>query len=96
VLIARALTVEPEILILDEPTAHVDLRLEESFFHLLEQLNKQMTIVVVSHDIGFISHYVNRVACLNQTLMCHETASISGKIIEQLYGASVRMIDHIH
>lgn len=96
VLIARALAVEPEILILDEPTAHVDLRLEESFFHLLEQLNKQMTIVVVSHDIGFISHYVNRVACLNQTLICHETAAISGKIIEQLYGASVRMIDHIH
>lgn len=96
VLIARALVIEPEILILDEPTAHVDLRLEESFFHLLEQLNKQMTIIVVSHDIGFVSHYVNRVACLNQTLMCHETAAISGEIIEQLYGASVRMIHHTH
>jgi zinc transport system ATP-binding protein len=96
VLIARALAVEPEILILDEPTAHVDLRLEESFFHLLKQLNQQMTIVVVSHDLGFISHYVNRVACLNQTLVCHKTAAISGEIIKQLYGASVRMINHIH
>jgi zinc transport system ATP-binding protein len=96
VLIARALAVDPEILILDEPTAHVDLRLEESFFHLLKQLNQHITIVVVSHDLGFISHYVTRVACLNQTLVCHETAAISGKIIKQLYGASVRMIDHLH
>ncbi|ADJ27671.1 metal ABC transporter ATP-binding protein [Nitrosococcus watsonii] len=96
VLIARALAMEPEILILDEPTAHVDLRLEENFFHLLRQLNQQMTIIVVSHDVGFISHYVNRVACLNQTLICHETAAVSGEIIKQLYGASVRMIDHTH
>lgn len=96
VLIARALAMEPEILILDEPTAHVDLRLEENFFHLLKQLDQQMTIIVVSHDIGFISHYVNRVACLNQTLICHETAAVSGEIIKQLYGASVHMIDHTH
>ncbi len=95
-LIARALAVEPEILILDEPTAHVDLRLEESVFHLLKALNQRMTIIVVSHDIGFISHFVNRVACLNQTLVCHETAAINGRIIEQLYGANVRMINHLH
>lgn len=95
-LIARALAVEPEILILDEPTAHVDPRLEESFFHLLKKLNEQMTIIVISHDIGFISHFVNRVACLNQTLVCHETAALSGKIIGQLYGANVRMINHLH
>lgn len=95
-LIARALAVEPEILILDEPTAHVDLRLEESVFHLLKTLNQRMTIIVVSHDIGFISHFVNRVACLNQTLICHETAAIDGRIIEQLYGANVRMINHLH
>ncbi|CAB1276695.1 metal ABC transporter ATP-binding protein [Candidatus Nitrosacidococcus tergens] len=96
VLIARALTTEPEILILDEPTAHVDVRLEKDFFRLLQTLNKKMTIIVVSHDIGFISRYVNRVACLNQTLVCHETATISGKIIDQLYGTKVRIIDHIH
>lgn len=95
-LIARALAVEPEILILDEPTAHVDLRLEESFFHLLKKLNEQMTIIVVSHDIGFISHFVNRVACLNQTLVCHDTAALTGNIIGQLYGANVRMINHLH
>ncbi|MCI0399789.1 MAG: ABC transporter ATP-binding protein [Gammaproteobacteria bacterium] len=96
VLIARALACEPKILMLDEPTANIDLRVEEDIFDLLKELNKRMTIIVVSHDIGFISEYVTRVACLNQTLVCHETSALTGKIIEQLYGPHVRMIDHVH
>lgn len=96
VLIARALVGDPRILILDEPTSNVDSRMEEDIFDLLEKLNEKSTIIVVSHDIGFISEYVNRVACLNQTLICHETAAISGKTIEELYGGSVHMIQHSH
>ena len=96
VLIARALACKPEILILDEPTANIDLPTEESIFGLLKQYNKKMSIVVVSHDIAFISGYVDRVACLNRTLVCHRTEDISGKTIEDLYGASVKMIDHHH
>lgn len=96
VLIARALVVNPEILILDEPTSNIDLRMEEDIFSLLKQLNERATIIVVSHDIGFISEYVNRVACLNQTLVCHETAALSGKTIEELYGGPVHMIQHRH
>ena len=96
VLIARALVSEPEILILDEPTSNIDTRMEEDIFDLLKKLNERVTIVVVSHDIGFISEYVTMVACLNQTLVCHETSSISGKTIEQLYGGPVQMIQHNH
>jgi len=96
VLIARALVGGPKILILDEPTSNVDTRMEEDIFDLLKKLNQKSTIIVVSHDIGFISEYVNRVACLNQTLMCHETAAISGKTIEELYGTPVHMIQHSH
>ena len=55
-----------------------------------------MTIVVVSHDIGFISQYVHRVACLNRTLVCHTTGDITGEVIAQLYGTPVRLIDHSH
>jgi zinc transport system ATP-binding protein len=55
-----------------------------------------MTIVVVSHDIAFISGYVDRVACLNRTLVCHLTEDMNGKTIEDLYGTSVKMIDHHH
>lgn len=96
VLIARALASRPDILILDEPTANIDVRAEEDIFGLLKQYNDHMTIIVVSHDIGFISGYVNRVACLNQTMLCHTTSEISGKTIEELYGAPVRMIQHAH
>jgi zinc transport system ATP-binding protein len=55
-----------------------------------------MTIIVVSHDVGFISGFVHRAGCLNRTLVCHRTEEISGKTIEQLYGSSVRMINHSH
>ena len=96
VLIARALISNPEILILDEPTANIDLRVEENIFDLLKKLNQRSTIIVVSHDIGFISEYVNRVACLNKTLICHETSAITGEMIEAMYGAPVHMIHHAH
>ena len=96
VLIARALASEPEILILDEPTANIDVQAEENIFQLLRSYNDHMTIIVVSHDIAFISAYVDRVACLNRTLVCHHTEDISGKTIEELYGVPVKMIHHNH
>ncbi len=96
VLIGRALACAPEILILDEPTANIDIPTEENIFGLLKKYNEHMTIIVVSHDIAFISGYVDRVACLHQTLVCHRTEEISGKTIEDLYGASMKMIDHHH
>ena len=96
VLLARALVGEPEVLILDEPTANIDQRLEGEIFDLLARLNERLTIVVVSHDIGFISTYVSRVACLNRTLVCHRTDDIDGQTITDLYGEDVRMISHDH
>jgi len=96
VLIARALAASPELLILDEPTANIDVRAEEDLFALLKRYREHMTIIVVSHDVAFISGYVDRVGCLNRTLVCHETSTISGKTIEELYGAPVRRIHHVH
>ncbi len=95
-LIARALVCEPELLILDEPTANIDVRAEEDIFALLRGYSAHMTIIVVSHDIGFISGYVDRVGCLNRTLVCHATGEITGRTIEELYGAPVRRIMHTH
>ena len=96
VMVARALAAEPEILLLDEPTANIDQRMESDIFDLLKTLNERMTILVVSHDVAFISGYVHRVACLNRTLVCHETEAVDGHTIQELYGEEVRMVAHHH
>ena len=94
VLIARALATDPDMLLLDEPTASIDSSIEESIFELLRDLNKRMTIMLVSHDVGFISRYVTRVACLNRGLVCHTTSELSAKGLEDVYGSPVQLIDH--
>ena len=95
-LIARALTCNPEIMILDEPTANVDMKVEKDIFDLLKKLNEKITIIVVTHDIGFISQYIDRVACINRTLICHPTSELTGETIENLYGTHVHMVHHHH
>jgi len=97
VLIARALACEPEILILDEPTANIDMRVEEDIFDLLKILNQRLSILVVSHDIGFISGYVKKVACLNKTLICHSTEKLTPHLIQNLYSnQTIHAIQHLH
>ncbi len=94
VLVARALAGEPKILLLDEPTSNIDTRAEEDIFQLLNRLNQRMTIILVSHDIGFITKYVTRVACLNQTLVCHEPEAIDGEFIQKLYDEPIRAVSY--
>lgn len=96
VLLARALVGEPRILILDEPTANIDQRAESDVFDLLADLNQRLTILLVSHDIAFISAYVGRVACLNRTLACHPTQAVDEHVIQRLYGRHVRRVAHEH
>ncbi len=95
VLIARALASHPRLLILDEPTASVDSSVEEDFYELLKKINSEITIILVSHDLGFISSYVNKVACVNKSLICHDINEIkSSDIIGELYHTNTSMIKH--
>ena len=94
VLMARALVGKPELLLLDEPTTSVDGRVEQDIYDLLKRLNEKVTIVLVSHDLGFISTYVNHVACVNRRLVCNPTEHITGDVVEACYGGPVHMIRH--
>ncbi len=96
VLIARALATEPKILILDESTANVDHHAGLEIFELLRSLNENMTIIVVSHDIGFISSYVTRVACLNHSVEVHPVTEINDEVLQRMYTGAIGMIDHAH
>jgi len=94
VLIARALVSDPDLLILDEPTSHVDVAVETELYEMLSVLNRQLTVVLVTHDLGFVSQYVKHVACVNKLVRVHPTSDISGEMINEIYGSDVHMIRH--
>ena len=74
VMIAKALISEPEILILDEPTTGIDPEMQKSFYDLLGKLNKKnITIILISHDVTSITKYVNKIAFLNKELEFYGT-----------------------
>lgn len=85
VFIARAMVTNPRLLLLDEPTANIDSKGQTDFFRLLETLNKEIAILVVSHDLFAISRHVKSVACLNKRLHYHNQAEITGDMLESMY-----------
>jgi len=93
-LIARALARQPEILLLDEPTASVDAASRKQIFALLDKLNSHLTIIFVTHDMLAVSTHVKSLACLNTTLIYHGDPKLTDDIVDNLYDCPVDLIAH--
>jgi len=92
VFIARALVSRPKLLLLDEPTASIDTKGQADFYRLLRELNRDITVLVVSHDLLVISRYVKSVACVNKKLHYHDQAEITGDMLETMYPCTVEEV----
>jgi zinc transport system ATP-binding protein len=90
VFIARALVARPKLLLLDEPTASIDTKGQADFYRALGELNQDITVLVVSHDLLVVSRYVKSVACVNKKLHYHDQAEITGDMLETMYPAPLK------
>jgi zinc transport system ATP-binding protein len=93
-LIARALATSPKLLLLDEPTASVDAGSRVQIYNLLNELHKDMTIILVTHDLLAISSQVRSLACLNGSLVYHGEPELTENVVQSLYGCPVDLIAH--
>ena len=97
VYLARALVNRPDLLILDEPATAMDTEAEERLYELLQALHQGgTTLLFVSHDVGVISTYVDRVACLNRRLVAHgrPDSVMSEEVLEAMYGCHSMFFAH--
>jgi zinc transport system ATP-binding protein len=94
VLIARALVSNPELLIMDEPTASIDAEMEYGLYDILKELNKKIPLIIVTHDLTAISDNVNKIGCLNKRLYCHKAGEVTEEDILKTYNCPVEFLGH--
>lgn len=94
VLIGRALAANPEILLLDEPTASLDAESRNNIYNILKELNDEITVLVVTHDLTAVSSYFDSIACLNKNMHYHGGKNLSKDDIDKVYGCPVDLIAH--
>jgi zinc transport system ATP-binding protein len=92
VLIARALVSAPELLLFDEPTSMIDAASQESFARTIGRVRGKCTIVIVSHDTGYVSHLVDRVLLVNRTVAEGRVGRHDHDFCA-LYGEGVRAVE---
>ena len=97
VFLARALIRRPAALLLDEPTAGVDIKTRDDILHLLAELNQQgITIVMTTHDLNSVAAHLPRVVCVNRRVIATGTpdAVFTPAILSETYAADMKVIRH--
>jgi len=83
VLLARAIVSKPDVVILDEPNTYIDRRFQKQMYEMLEQINKECAIIIVSHDVAEVLNNVKHIACVNHHLHYHDTADMPREKLEE-------------
>lgn len=100
VLIASSLLKNPQLLILDEPTAGVDIEGAASFYELIRHINEEhnITVFLVSHEINMVSTTSTKVICVNRNMFCcgEPDKVMTKQLLEQLYSSHFEIRDHVH
>ena len=92
-MLARAIISSPRLLILDEPNTYVDNRFEQELYRILEKLNQQMAIMLVSHDVGTITPWIKSIACVNRSLHFHPSNKITNEQLK-VYNCPIELVTH--
>lgn len=93
-LLGRALVSNPEVVILDEPNTYIDKRFEAKLYSLLEEINRERAIILVSHDIGTVLKNVKTIACVNETVHYHPHNEVPSEWLEEHFGCPIEMLGH--
>jgi zinc transport system ATP-binding protein len=96
VFIARALAVNPRLVILDEPTISLDACSQDEVYDLVKRLkvDMQLTVIMVSHDIGAVASHVDDIICLNRRVHVHAPPPIGRVALENTFGCAVEYLFH--
>ena len=95
-MLGRALVSNPEVIILDEPNTYIDKRFEAKLYELLEEINRERAIILVSHDIGTVLQNVKTIACVNETLDYHPDTEVPAEWLEEHFGCPIELLGHGH
>ncbi|MBA3449782.1 MAG: ATP-binding cassette domain-containing protein, partial [Chloroflexia bacterium] len=95
VFLARALIGAPDLLILDEPTASVDVKTRDDILHLLAELNRQgVTVVLTTHELNAVAAHLPYVVCVNGGVVAQGSPLdiFTAPILSRTFGAEMRVI----
>ena len=99
VFIARALAQETPVLILDEPTAHLDISYQTNIFDMIEKIRRDtgMSVLLAMHDLTLAAQYCNRIAALYQGnifALGRPAQVLTPDVVSKVFGAPVSIVEH--